>query len=58
MISLLRKVVDIKKSIWFEYSIDNGDMRREGIGYKLVLNLFNILTSSSHMQSYLHEPEQ
>lgn len=41
----------------FEYSIDNRDMKREGIGYKSVSNLFNILTSSSHMQSYLHEPE-
>ncbi|MBU3137152.1 cell wall-binding repeat-containing protein [Clostridium gasigenes] len=41
----------------FEYSLDNKDMVREGIGYKSVERLFNILTNDPNVTSYLHEPE-
>ena len=42
----------------YEYKLDNKDMIREGIGYKSVGGLFNILTSDPKVTSYLHEPEQ
>ena len=41
----------------YEYKLDNKDMTREGIGYKSVGRLFNILTSDPKVTSYLHEPE-
>ncbi|MDU5108521.1 PIG-L family deacetylase [Clostridium sp.] len=40
----------------YEYKLDNGDMIREGIGYKSVGSLFNDLTSDPLNISYLHEP--
>ncbi|WP_288222146.1 cell wall-binding repeat-containing protein [uncultured Clostridium sp.] len=40
----------------YEYKLDNGDMIREGIGYKSVGSLFNSLTSDPLNISYLHEP--
>lgn len=40
----------------YEYKLDNGDMIREGIGYKSVSSLFDALTSDPLNISYLHEP--
>lgn len=37
-----------------EYNVDNGDMVREGIGYKSVPGLFKALTSDYKVSSYLH----
>lgn len=39
-----------------EYKLDNKDMVREGIGYKSVKTLFDILTNDPNNTSYLHEP--
>lgn len=39
-----------------EYERDDKDMIREGIGYKSVRNLFNILTKDTDVRSYLHGP--
>lgn len=40
-----------------EYKLDNGNMIREGIGYKSVSSLFNALTNDPNVTSYLHTPE-
>lgn len=40
-----------------QYEMDNGDMVREGIGYKSVASMFDILTSDPEVISYLHSPE-
>ena len=39
-----------------EYRVNNGDMIREGIGYKSVQGLFDNLINSPKVNSYLHEP--
>jgi len=39
-----------------EYKLDNGDMVREGIGYKSVKRLFDQLYSDKLVTSYLHYP--
>lgn len=39
-----------------EYKLDNGDMIREGIGYKSVGWMFNSLKNDKNTTSYLHKP--
>lgn len=40
-----------------QYRVDNKDMVREGVGYKSVSSMFDILTSDEKAKSYLHLPQ-